>query len=207
MYEHVAHRTSLPSIADTLRECFNLPICHSQVHAFKLLLARYFDETYKRLLAKIVAGPLVHADETEVHVRRVGKAYVWVFTNLEEVVFTYRPSREGDFLHEVLKDFRGVLVSDFYAAYDSLNCEQQKCLIHLLRDFNQDILANPWDEELKSVASGFGGLLRAVVATVDLYGLRKRHLGKHKRDIERFFAGIGERPTARRRPRATGRGC
>ena len=30
----------------------------------------------------------------------------------------YRPTREGDFLHELLKDFRGVLVSDFYAAYD-----------------------------------------------------------------------------------------
>ncbi len=92
----------------------------------------------------------------------------------------------------MLKDFRGVLVSDFYAAYDSLNCEQQKCLIHLVRDFNQDILANPWDEELKSIASGFGGLLRAVIASVDLYGLRKRHLRKYKRDIDRFFAGIGK---------------
>jgi hypothetical protein len=191
MYEHVAHRTSLPSIAETIRECFNLPICHSQVHAFKLLLARYYQGAYMRLLEKIVAGHLVHTDETEVHLRRVGKAYVWVFTNLEEVVFMHRPSREGDFLHEVLKDFRGVLVSDFYAAYDSLKCDQQKCLIHLLRDFNQDILANPWDEELKSVAGGFGGLLRAVVATADQYGLRKRHLGKHRRDIDRFFAGIG----------------
>jgi hypothetical protein len=192
MYEHVAHRTSFPSIAETLRECFNLPITHSQTHAFKQLLARYYEGTYKRLLEKIVAGHLVHADETEVHVRRVGKAYVWVFTNLEEVVFVYRPSREGDFLHEVLKDFRGVLVSDFYAAYDSLKCAQQKCLIHLLRDFNEDILANPWDEELKTLAGRFGGLLRTVVATVDLYGLRKRYLGKHKRDIDRFFEGIVE---------------
>jgi predicted RecB family nuclease len=192
MYEHVAHRTSLPSIADTLKTCFNLPICHTQVHAFKLLLARYYEETYKRLLEKIVAAHLVHVDETEVHVRRVGKAYVWVLTNMKEVIFVYRPSREGDFLHEVLKDFRGVLVSDFYAAYDSLKCEQQKCLIHLLRDFNQDILANPWDEELKSVASSFGSLLKAVVATVDLHGLRKRHLGRHKRHIDRFFENIAK---------------
>jgi predicted RecB family nuclease len=192
MYEHVAHRTSLPSIAETIRDCFNLPIYNRQIHSFKQLLARYYEGTYQRLLERIVAGHIVHADETEVHVRRVGKAYVWVFTNLEEVVFMYRPSREGNFLHEVLKGFRGVLVSDFYAGYDSLKCEQQKCLIHLLRDFNQDILANPWDEELKSVAGGFGGLLRAVVATVDVYGLKKRHLGKHKRDIDRFFEGIAE---------------
>ena len=85
-----------------------------------------------------------------------------------------------------------MLVSDFYAAYDSLKCEQQKCLVHLLRDFNQDILANPWDEELKSIAGGFGGLVRTVVATVDLYGLRKRHLVKHKWDIDRFFADIAD---------------
>ena len=35
-------------------------------------------------------------------------------------------------------------------------------MIHLVRDFNQDILANPWYDELKSVASTFGGLLKAV---------------------------------------------
>src|SRR5947208_1180440 len=82
----------------------------------------------------------------EVHLKQRGKGYVWVFTNLEEVVFIYRPSREGSFLHDLLKDFRGVLVSDFYAPYDALACAQQKCLIHLMRDFNHDIQRNPWDE-------------------------------------------------------------
>lgn len=187
MYEHVAHRASLPNIADTIRECFNMPICHTQVHAFKQLLSEYYQGTYKRLLEKIVSGVLLHVDETEVHIRRVGKGYVWVFTNLEEVVYLYRPSREGNFLHDLLKDFRGVLISDFYAAYDSLECPQQKCLIHLLRDFNQDIVSNPWDEELKSFASTFGSLLRAAVATIDQYGLKQRHLGKHRRDVDRFF--------------------
>src|SRR5207253_4468693 len=132
-------------------------------------------------------GALIHADETEVTLKRLGKGYVWVFTNLEEVVFMHRRSREGHFLHDLLKGFRGVLVSDYYAAYDSLDCPQQKCLIHLIRDFNQDIHANPWDEELKALAAEFGSLLRAIVATIDQYGLRARHLGKHERDVESFF--------------------
>ena len=55
----------------------------------------------------------------------------------------YRPTREGDFLRTMLKDFHGVLVSDFYAAYDSIECPQQKCLIHLMRDINQELLNNP----------------------------------------------------------------
>jgi hypothetical protein len=131
---------------------------------------------------------------TEVHVKRVGKGYVWVFTSLEEVVYLYRPSREGDFLHELLKNFRGVLVTDFYAAYDSLDCPQQKCLIHLIRDFNQDIVGNPWDEDLKSLACAFGRLLSAIIASIDQYGLRQRHLSKHRRDVDRFFQTAAAKP-------------
>jgi hypothetical protein len=99
----------------------------------------------------------------------------------------YRPNREGDFLKELLKDFHGVLVSDFYTAYDSIECPQQKCLIHLLRDMNQDLLNNPYDEELQSVTRPFGTLLRAIVATVDEHGLKKRHLQRHKQGVSTFF--------------------
>jgi len=53
----------------------------------------------------------------------------------------------------VLKGFRGVLISDFYAAYDSIEYPQQKCLIHLPRDMNNDVLAHPYDEELKLFAT------------------------------------------------------
>jgi predicted RecB family nuclease len=187
MYEYVAHRKTQANIAETLKEYFGLPISTSQVSNFKQLLGRYYEGTYKQLLERIVGGNLVHADETEITVKKVGKGYVWVLTNMEEVVYMYRKSREGDFLHDLLKGFRGVLVSDFYAAYDSLPCEQQKCLIHLIRDINTDVKANPWDEELKTLASGFGTLLRAIVATIDQYGLKTRHLGKHKGDVDKFF--------------------
>jgi predicted RecB family nuclease len=189
MYEYVAHRKSLANIAETLKDCFGLPVHTSQVTTFKQLLARYYAVTYKRLLERILSGSLIHGDETEVTVKKVGKGYIWVLTNMKEVVYMYRKSREGDFLHGVLKDFRGVLVSDFYAAYDSLACEQQKCLIHLIRDINTDVKANPWDEELKTLASGFGTLLRALVSTIDQYGLKTRHLGKHRPDVDKFFQG------------------
>ena len=116
---------------------------------FKLLLGRYYQGTYNRLLEKILSGNLIHTDETDVTVQEGGKGYVWMLTNMEEVIYMYRKTREGDFLHELLKDFHGVLVSDFYAAYDSLPCKQQKCLIHLIRDINTDVKANPWDEDSK----------------------------------------------------------
>jgi hypothetical protein len=93
-------------------------------------------------------------------------------------------------LESVLDGFNGVLVSDFYAAYDSAPCPQQKCLIHLMRDINEDLHRNPFDEELKEIARQFGGLLRQIVETIDMHGLKSRYLGKHKRSAEGFIENI-----------------
>jgi hypothetical protein len=112
---------------------------------------------------------------------------------MEEVIYLYQPTREGDFLHDLLRPFSGVLVSDFFGVYDSLPCNQQRCLIHLVRDFNTDILKNPYDDELKSLGSEFGRLLTQIISTVDRYGLKKRHLGKHGDDVRRFFRTLAAR--------------
>jgi hypothetical protein len=193
MYERVTHRSTFKGIADRLHDLFGLPVADADVCDWQSTMARYYEGTYRRLVEKIVAGNLIHADETQVRLKTGAKGYVWVFASLEEVVFMYRESREGGFLSDLLKGFRGVLVSDFYAAYDSIECEQQKCLIHLMRDFNEDLLKNPWDEELKALAAEFGALLRLMVATIDVYGLKRRHLGKHQRDVDRFFAVLDDK--------------
>jgi predicted RecB family nuclease len=191
MYEHVARRIGFNPMSETLWEFFGLTVSPSELHVMKLLMARYYRRGYRRLLRKILSGPVLHIDETEVKLR-TGKGYVWVLTSLEEVVFLYRPTREGDFLRELLKDFKGVLVSDFYAAYDALPCPQQKCLIHLMRDMNQDLLNNPFDDELQSVTGPFGVLLREIVTTIDQHGLKRCHLKKHDRAVARFFESLAE---------------
>ena len=113
--------------------------------------------------------------------------YVWVLTNMEEVVFLYSPTRECDFLKALLKGFRGVLISDFYPGYDSIECLQQKCLIHLIRDFNNDVLSNSFNKEFKELATRFGSLLQGIVQTVDRFGLKQARLSPHNRDVERFY--------------------
>jgi hypothetical protein len=113
-----------------------------------------------------------------------------VFTTAEEAVYLYRPNRERGFLTGLLKDFRGVLVSDFYAAYDALACPQQKCLIHLMRDMNQELLNGPFDTELQSVTGPFGTLLRAAVEDIDQHGLKHRYLGRHERGVAKYFEAL-----------------
>jgi transposase IS66 family protein len=112
---------------------------------------------------------------------------VWVLTNLTEVVYILTESREGEIVQQLLKNFKGVLVSDFYAAYESIECPQQKCLIHLMRDLNDEMLNNPFDQEAKLIAVRFAALLRPIVETIDRRGLKAHFLRKHLREVERFY--------------------
>ena len=61
-------------------------------------------------MEKLISGPLLHVDETKVNLLK-GSGYVWVFTNMEEVVFVLRPDRNAAFLHELLREFHGVLAT------------------------------------------------------------------------------------------------
>jgi predicted RecB family nuclease len=155
----------------------------------KQMAAKMYKGTSDALIKKLCSGRLLHADETKVSVRGTD-GFVWVFANMEEVAYVYSQTREGDLLQTMLKDFRGVLVSDFYAAYDSIPCPQQKCLIHLIRDINDDVLKHPYDEELKRLAKDFALLLKPVVETVDRFGLKSRFLRKHLVAVDRFYRQI-----------------
>src|SRR3984893_6844747 len=117
---------------------------------------------------------------------------------MEEVAYFHSPTREGGIIQAMLKDFSGILVSDFYAAYDAIECSQQKCLIHFIRDLNDDLLKHPYDNEIKWLVGAFAGLVKPMIETVDRHGLKRRFLGKHKIFVDRFYKrlstefGIGE---------------
>src|SRR5262245_42235121 len=78
-------------------------------------------------------------------------------------------------------------LSDFYAAYDAMNCAQQKCLIHLMRDLNTDLLKQPFNGDLKALVQAFALLLKPIIETVDRFGLTAQHLQKHKPFVGRFY--------------------
>jgi predicted RecB family nuclease len=192
VYQHVAHGISFRQLHEMFEDCFGLAVSIWELMEIQAVMANRYRVAFSQILARIIAGGLLHADETHANLNK-GKAYVWAVTNMEDVAYLYRPTRETAFLHELLKDFRGVLVSDFYTGYDSLPCEQQKCLIHLIRDINNDLKSNPYDEEFKALAGEFGQLLGGIVGTIDKYGLKKRHLHKHKAGVDRFFRALESR--------------
>ena len=169
-----------------MNRLFACDLSRTTLNGFKTKASEYYLVTKRKILRRIIQGNLIHADETRANIKG-HLAYVWVLTNLKEVVYILAESREGDFIQELLKGFRGVLVSDFYAAYDAIACPQQKCLIHLMRDLNDELLNNPFDEEMKSIVVGFADVLKPIVETIDRRGLRKRSLRKHLVAVDQFY--------------------
>ena len=186
IYEMIELCVPQMTTTETLNRLCGLPIANSVVSSFKASAAEYYAETRQRILEHMLEGELLHADETPIDLKD-RRGYVWVFTNMLEVVYFYADTREYDLLRDKLKGFRGVLVSDFYAAYDSVPCPQQKCLLHLIRDLNEAVLDFPFDGELRQIVLEFGNLLRRIVETIDRWGLKRRFLSKHVAAVERFY--------------------
>jgi hypothetical protein len=191
-YQLIELRVSQRAVARHLQAIFGLDVSRASITGIKSSLAANYTVTYSAILRRIAAGGLVHVDETKVRVEGADR-YVWVFTNLEDVAYVYGETRQASAVHEALRDFHGVLVSDFYAAYDGLPCKQQRCLIHLIRDLNDDVRKQPFNDEMREIAHAFGELLRPIIKEIDRYGLKARHLRKHKQAVARFYRSLSER--------------
>jgi hypothetical protein len=169
---------------------FKLDVPQATIQRFKGVVSGRYKSTNEAILAELLRGPSLNIDETEARLTKE-KAHVWVFAGISGAYYECRESRNGQFLMERLKGFSGVLVSDFFTAYDSIECPQQKCVIHLIRDMNEDVKANPYDEELKGIVQAFATIMRPIIETVDRYGLSKSRLQRHKSAAVRFVEKCG----------------
>ena len=189
LYNIIEVHISQSKLSNVMRKMFRFPLAQPTINQMKQRSAQNYRDTYEEIRERLSHGKLIHADETHVSVK--GKdSYVWVFTSMEDVIYTWSETREGSTATDFLKDFKGVLVSDFYSAYDLVNCPQQKCLIHLIRDLNDDIHQEPFNKEVKEVAQEFAAILKPIIETIDRFGLKARFLRKHKLAVARFYHAL-----------------
>ena len=192
IYLMIELRTSQLTICRSLNELFGMRIPVGTAVGQKRIASAIYEPTYDRLLRQLITGKFLHADETKISIDN-RNAFVWVFANHSEVAYVYSDSREGEMVQELLKDFKGVLVSDFYTVYDSIDCPQQKCLVHLIRDMNDDVFKQPFNDEFMIMVREFSELLKSIIETVDRFGLKAHFLRKHKKQVERFNCSITEK--------------
>jgi predicted RecB family nuclease len=201
VYQNIELQLPQNRVASSVGQLFGLYISRNTINRFKAATAQNYARAYSDLLKRLCSGRLLHVDETSASV--MGKdSYVWVLTSMEEVAYFHTPTREGSTIQAMLKNFSGVLVSDFYAAYDAIECPQQRCLIHFIRDLNDELLKHPYDDGLKRLVGDFAGLVKPMVETVERRGLKKHFLGKHRIFVDRFYkrlaGGFGTGEAARK---------
>ena len=110
-----------------------------------------------QIRAAIRASPVVCADETGL--REDGtNGYLWSFSTPTARYFA-RGGRHKAVVDEVLGPaFAGVLVTDFYAAYDHYDGPHQRCWAHLLRDIHALVDQHPAEAALAAWATQVHGV-------------------------------------------------
>jgi transposase len=186
VYQRIVLRLPYRVIAQVTEHLFGVGVSASSGVNFLRYLAAYYKPTEEANLRAILKSAFVHVDETKISIEGVDH-YVWVFTDGRHVLFRMTETREADIVREILAGYQGVLVSDFYPGYDGVPCRQQKCLVHLIRDINDDLWKAPFDKDLEAFAVEVQALLVPILGAVDRFGLKTWHLRKFNKEVDRFY--------------------
>ena len=127
---------SLGKSCDLLAQWWGIPLSRPGALGHLAWGSKLFDPIVTRLLELLRQEDLIHADETGWRIN--GKnVWAWCFANPRIAVYLIRHSRGSQVLKDALGDsLSGVLVCDFYAAYNFLSAQKQRCLVHLLRELH-----------------------------------------------------------------------
>lgn len=186
VFQRIALQLPYEKIARSINELFQEEMSWRYAHRFIRDFSEYHEITEQNIVKKLLESPYIHVDETPINIQ--GKTqYVWVFTSKEYVILRLSESREIEIARRFLENYKGVLISDFFAGYDSLNCPQQKCWVHFIRDLNENLWNNPFDKEYEDFVSEIRNLIVPIIQTVHKRGLKKYFLAKYRKNIDGFY--------------------
>ena len=186
VYQRLSMRLPFRKISQLLEDTFNLALAGSSVERLFKSVCDFYKKTERPILKRMLNSTKIHVDETLINIQGQIQ-YVWVFTDGENVIFRLTPTRDSSIAHQILKGFSGVLVSDFFAGYDSIDCQQQKCWVHLIRDINDDLRKSPFDCELEQLVLTLRDMLVPIFDAIEIYGLKKRNLNKFRKPVDLFY--------------------
>jgi hypothetical protein len=175
VYQRVALRLPYESIIESAFEQFGETINVGSPQYFLERFAEYYAGTERQIAESLLRSPFVHVDETKVNIQGTNW-YVWVLTNGRHVIFKLTATRETTIVQEFLAQYNGVLIADFYGGYDSVQCRQQRCWAHLIRDLNDDIREHPFDKEYEAFVLEVRDLILPMIS-VNLRGLGQSQAG------------------------------
>ncbi len=125
----------------------NIGISHKLLSSWVVRCGLALKPLYEVMKQKILGGENIYIDETPVKLQAPGQcktAYMWVMAGGNEAnppyrIYDFRDNRRHENVPDILKDYRGILHSDKYGAYQRL-AEQKiitwcPCFSHIRRKF------------------------------------------------------------------------
>lgn len=184
-----------------LATIFKLEISSATVENILYRCAEEFDGKYDEIMEEVRQAGNVNADETGSRVNGENW-WLWVFISKTAALYRIKHSRGRKVVEETLgKDFAGVLSSDSYNAYESLDCRKQKCLVHYLREIKK------WEEKFskkgefskfaRSAKKVLKGSIRAHKTLKSKSG-RLRAKKRFETQFRRIYSGRYENPEINR---------
>lgn len=140
---------TLGKIHQMLLDNYRLDISTGQMSEMLRRSGKEFNSIYEDIGLSLLEQSHLHADETG---WRTGgdSNWLWSYSGKKYSYYKIAASRGQSAVDDVLgKSYDGVLVSDFYGAYNKIDCMKQKCWSHILRELRELAEKYPKDEGIK----------------------------------------------------------
>lgn len=136
-YLRTVLRLPIRQIQQYLRSLHRLSVSAGEVVEMLHHVERFTRPALKALQEEVRRSAVVHMDETGW--REDGRnGYIWSASTPQGLrYYEYHHRRAGPIVETLLGPcFKGVLISDFYGAYNDYACPHQRCWVHVLRDLH-----------------------------------------------------------------------
>nr|MDO8087801.1 IS66 family transposase [Candidatus Sigynarchaeum springense] len=138
LQERVEHRSTWDGVRDTTIHVFGeeyVPTIQAFIDWVKDLedVARIVHAGFKEVIKK---STRVNSDETGLPMDG-DNHWLWILVTAHVVLFLPSESRGHETVADVFEGYKGILVSDFWSAYNMFDVEQQKCLAHVIVELKE----------------------------------------------------------------------
>ncbi|MFH1322067.1 MAG: transposase [Bacteroidota bacterium] len=164
-YLRIVLRNPYSLIRKITADLFKLNLSDAVIIRFIEEVGSYYLETEKILISSVLKRKFIHIDETTINIKGQNQ-YVWVLRNDDSVYLKHTETRENEFIKNLLKNYAGIIITDFYTGYDNVNCIKQRCWVHLIREINNALWQAPFDKEFQLFVEALRDLLLPIMKTI-----------------------------------------
>jgi hypothetical protein len=208
---HLRYEIGIPQnkIRMIFKNLLDMPFVQASMAGFENQLSGRSENLYGQIKNAVVTAPSRYADETGWKESGQGRQ-LWCVCTIQVAFFHIDESRGSKVIKSILgASFEGVMITDFYSAYNLIEGKHQKCIPHFLRIIKrkellfggEDKRADTFLEEMKLLSLRVMDLFRRrksirdyLIHRADVISLIRRRLAdplEHK-SLEKWRKQIGK---------------